>query len=555
MFYSTLGRTRIGNNFVSLTHMRPKEFSSHAGGIDNVGRNIFMLQWRRAHSYTAPVPAGNGRQIETYEAWRSQLPPDGPNFCCFPIEALSGNFAVPIHTLTACCMAQKMGGQNACAAIITHCCSLLGQVAPATYCDALCGGSVEFYRRKIATTKQWLEHVNGGLLFQINVPENCVEGQTLQLSQPDGQVVSAVIPSKTKLSGNSPRTIWTNNSGLWKIVIPTQPSGQGAPNLAEQTFQLPHGVVAHLLCIEQAVTMIVFETPCVINNGPNNSPSYNPLWTGAQPTLYPAEHVNIANNYARARGLLHNESMIEMAQELVATAAAIDSIPQNLLWTSPPTAAALLQMLAGRTDLQVQMVGGRQCVGIPSVPQTVPQTVPQNTNQPFQVQVPPNASQGDSIMVQSPSGCIFSVELPPGIHPGDTIIVNMPDEFNGEPTTVLAVPSGGNTGGNSTINPATGEQKTRENELRTMSAHDTDGDGNPDTVGIDTTGDGIVDSFRPCILIDTTGDGLFDAMRFDSTGDGQHDAMRQLSQVPGAVPVYAESVSIQPQPSAPPVWE
>ena len=116
-------------------------------------------------------------------------------------------------------------------------------------------------------------------------------------------------------------------------------------------------------------------------------------------------------------------------------------------------------------------------------------------NDSFQVIIPPNAGQGDSIVVQAPSGCTFSVELPPGAEPGTALMVSMPNAWEGEPTT------------------------------RLVSAIDMDDDGIADVVGLDTTGDGQHDTYRTCILVDTNGDGVLDSMSFDSTGDGQHDTI------------------------------
>ena len=123
-------------------------------------------------------------------------------------------------------------------------------------------------------------------------------------------------------------------------------------------------------------------------------------------------------------------------------------------------------------------------------------------NAPFGVIVPPNGKPGDSIVVQSPTGCVFSVELPPGATPGAQLLVQMPDAFDGVPGT------------------------------RLVGALDTDGDGMHDTVGLDTSGDGQVDTYRSCVLLDTNGDGVFDSMSFDSTGDGLRDQVVKTSSVP-----------------------
>ena len=59
---------------------------------------------------------------------------------------------------------------------------------------------------------------------------------------------------------------------------------------------------------------------------------------------------------------------------------------------------------------------------------------------------------------------------------------------------------------------------------------DTTGDGKFDTQqhakGMDTTGDGIMDT----IMVDTTGDGKFDTVNQDTTGDGNYDSSMGISQ-------------------------
>ena len=48
---------------------------------------------------------------------------------------------------------------------------------------------------------------------------------------------------------------------------------------------------------------------------------------------------------------------------------------------------------------------------------------------------------------------------------------------------------------------------------------------------LDSTGDGIPDTYRSCVLIDSTGDGVLDSVTFDSTGDGINDTVVSRHQV------------------------
>ena len=103
---SSLGRQKIGIDFTSFTF---------AGGNNFVGRNLFLLHWRRVHSYIAPpAPGYAGGSPTGHDFWRSQLPPNGPNFCAFNTNQLGqpGNLEFMVNTLNACCMTPKLGGLN-----------------------------------------------------------------------------------------------------------------------------------------------------------------------------------------------------------------------------------------------------------------------------------------------------------------------------------------------------------------------------------------------------------------------------------------------------------
>jgi hypothetical protein len=54
-----------------------------------------------------------------------------------------------------------------------------------------------------------------------------------------------------------------------------------------------------------------------------------------------------------------------------------------------------------------------------------------------------------------------------------------------------------------------------------LDSFDTDGDGLIDTVGVDTDGDGVLDT----LAMDTDGDGLVDSLAFDTDGDGLIDSV------------------------------
>ena len=309
--------------------------------------------------------------------------------------------------------------------------------------------------------------------FGVTVPDGADPGTLLDVQQPDGQIVQVEVPA-----GCPPGTTF---------AVPTRPfSSSGALPLSVMVYHV--SVLDH--------DWIVFETPPVLPvSGAEPSSGVvvpNPLWTGIVPKLQQAELAAIAHFYDQSRCAAGPNGMAIGASgrlpdfsrtlEIVhAAAGALDAIPEATLWLPD-------------TPLQREpepVVSGNGCDGVEMV-QVVPGVVV-NPNAPFGVIVPPNGHPGDSIVVQSPTGCVFSVELPPGATPGSQLVVQMPDAFDGAPGTSL------------------------------VQAMDTNGDGLQDTVGLDTNGDGLVDTYRSCVLLDTNGDGVYDSMSFDSTGDGLQD--------------------------------
>jgi len=472
---SSLGRQKIGIDFTSLAILSSiRDFSTFAGGNNFVGRNLFLLQWRRVHSYVAPPPPGYaGSRPSGHDFWRSQLPPNGPNFCAFNTSQLGqpGNLEFMVNTLNACCMTTKLGGLNT----VTNMLQTLHNQLTSVPLQVCCCGLITMknYVQLNATLTQWLLNLNTGLTFNVVVPPNTPPGSQLSVQQPDGQTVQIQLPLNV-VSGQT----------VQMLALPALPS-------ATTSFTLPHNCVAHLLDFEEN-KFLIFETPPVICPGSGQAIQNNPLWSGTSPTLSLPELQFVSNNYARTRGLngqgITSCNTPNFLQELLQAGQVLDSLPPASMWRTG------LEGIVGNGYINN---GGGQQIGIEIATNGATgisnvATLPPTTGS-FQVIVPPNAGQGDSIVVQSPSGCIFSVELPPGAEPGSALMVAMPDAWNGEPATQL------------------------------VSAIDMDGDGIADVVGLDTNGDGKHDTYRKCVLVDTNGDGLFDSMAFDSTGDGNND--------------------------------
>ena len=473
-FRRTLGRNRVGNDFSTIPNvLTAHDFSLFAGGDnDFVGRNLFMLQWRRAHSYIAP-PIGDAPS--GHDFWRSQLPPDGPNFVAINANQLgfSGHLDATVATLTACCMTPKLGGRDAVMNLLQPLHVAMSVIPNTTCCCGLLAGGPDYLQRH-ATLVQWLTNVNSGLTFNAVLPPNTPPGSLLIVQQPDGQTLQIQLPMVYR--ENQLRVL----NGKTTISVPMLPAT--TPN----GTNLPHNCVAHLLSLEEDVQFLILETPPVLCPGAGQPLHYNPLWSGQPPNLTPPEQQFIGNNYARARNITQQGVLVahpNFQAELRGVGQVLDQLPPTSMWmtaAAPNNGAAHGNGNGNGNGLEMAT----------AVPVVAPPA-----NDSFQVIIPPNAGQGDSIVVQAPSGCTFSVELPPGAEPGTALMVSMPNAWEGEPTT------------------------------RLVSAIDMDDDGLADVVGLDTTGDGQHDTYRQCVLVDTNGDGVLDSMSFDSTGDGQHDTI------------------------------
>jgi hypothetical protein len=471
------------------------------GGGDFASANLFFQLWRRTHSYTAPAV---GAVQDSAALWRSQMPPDGPNFVAVGVDLLKQSADDAAMLLQQSGIASKLGPIAAVREQMASARARVMAVPAPSFCELLCGGPDAYLARLDGALDFTVDALSaasapaGGPTFGVTVPADAMPGALLTVQQPDGQVVQVAVPAVCAPGAT--------------LSVPTRPfASAGAVAL--------HVMVYHVSILEH--DWIVFETPPVLPVS-GSAPSEglvtpNPLWTGTAPALQPAEFTAVAHFYDQSRCVAGPAGVAVSASGRVAdysrtlaiaqaAANALDAIPEATLWVPDvPSAPPIMQQ---QQQQQYAMAGGGAVGGIVAgggglqMGPVVAAAVVVDRNAPFGVIVPPNGKPGDSIVVQSPTGCVFSVELPPGATPGAQLLVQMPDAFDGVPGT------------------------------RLVGALDTDGDGMQDTVGLDTNGDGQVDTYRSCVLLDTNGDGVFDSMSFDSTGDGMRDQVVKTSSVP-----------------------
>ena len=466
-FHVSFGGGNSGAAATNTLVISPQKWVRTCGGGDFASANLFMQLWRRTHSYVAPAVGGLG---DSAALWRSQLPPDGPNFCAISIDLVKSNAESALTLLRQAGIATKLGPSlvqqmNMLRTSITS-------VPQPSFCELLCGSDGYLTRLDNALDMK-VDELSAtsvptqAAVFSVTVPADAAPGSILTVQQPDGQVVQVIVPPNA--------TSGTN------FQVPSRPFAvQGAVGL--------NITIYHLSLME--FDWVVFQIPPVLpvsGDGGATVTAVNPLWTGPQPLLKPEELRAIAHFYDISRCVSGpsaisasgaQQSFAETLAIAKAAASALDAVPEAELWSPdvPATPA-------------------------PNIGLEMAQAVPVNPNAPFGVIVPAGGKPGDSIVVQSPNGCMFSVELPPGAVPGGQIIVQMPDAVYGQAATSLV-------------------------------RVDTNGDGNADTIGIDTNGDGQVDTYRACVLLDTNGDGIFDSMSFDSTGDGVQDKIVPTNSIP-----------------------
>ena len=114
MAYAALFRGLV--DFVDHTEVdevsEQRRWAIDCSGDDQNGTALQFHLWRRAHRYVAPdfydAPAATTEPADD-DAWRAELPPDGPNFAVVDIALIAKEPEAAADTLNDCGLGQKLG--------------------------------------------------------------------------------------------------------------------------------------------------------------------------------------------------------------------------------------------------------------------------------------------------------------------------------------------------------------------------------------------------------------------------------------------------------------
>ena len=114
MAYAALFRGLV--DFVDHTEVdevsEQRRWAIDCSGDDQNGTALQFHLWRRAHRYVAPdfydAPAATTEPADD-DAWRAELPPDGPNFAVVDIALIANEPEAAADTLNDCGLGQKLG--------------------------------------------------------------------------------------------------------------------------------------------------------------------------------------------------------------------------------------------------------------------------------------------------------------------------------------------------------------------------------------------------------------------------------------------------------------
>ena len=443
-------RGRVGNITIRATaRASPRSWVLSAGGSDDSSSTYFCHLWRRAHRYVAPavektIMTGS---VDTWALWRSQLPPDSPNFAVISVSSLlqPGTAA---GVLAACGMAalQFQGGEHGAGVLADN------LMAP-----------LEFAARSTGACGCFGPSRNARL----------------------GAAVARI---------NSDETL------------------------------LPPGVMIYNVNIG-AVDAVVVEVLCV---DPMTG-AHNPNWFGEAPAGLTAGELHAIRLIGQA-GRGQQVHVVALSAAVGAAARDIDQLPMATLAADEPAenVAAGVGGVGGAAvvpDVGVGVGGG---VGVGAHGMLPPMA--------FAVAVPAGTAPMSMMLVQPPSGATpFMVQVPPPLA-ADPTWTNQ-EEWDCPACTLTNEAHDFACDACGTVRPPAREFESRQ--VQTMMVHpptaetgvpttvlqplllDMAGDGKIDTVGLDTTQDGQLDTYYPAVLVDTNGDGQFDTVAFDHSGDGK----------------------------------
>ena len=420
MAYAALFRGLV--DFVDHTEVdevsEQRRWAIDCSGDDQNGTALQFHLWRRAHRYVAPdfydAPAATTEPADD-DAWRAELPPDGPNFAVVDIALIANEPEAAADTLNDCGLGQKLGPPAR---------QLIRDVA------AACRG---FYSRK--TTKMVC------CCFEVD-DAAAVEDRNDDIED------AAVAALGRGAAGQLPRDATVSFVRLGALlavvfeIVPPAPTG-----------------VASFPPVEAAAAPRTFEVkPLVV--GPvdmdgvveENASSSSSDDDDDDVTRRSSGWTALRQKYKGHASYVEGESADYVATAPAYPTVTLEAAPAVVCrpvssWTGPPpplveaelrAAHAIASAARGEFVPQFSQALWQATAHVNATTQNPSGAAVLRALEDFTFTAPQGALPGTSFVVRAPTGALIAATFPPGIGPGYSIYVHAPGAWGAIATSAVS---------------------------------------------------------------------------------------------------------------------
>ena len=423
MAYAALFRGLV--DFVDHTEVdevsEQRRWAIDCSGDDQNGTALQFHLWRRAHRYVAPdfydAPAATTEPADD-DAWRAELPPDGPNFAVVDIALIAKEPEAAADTLNDCGLGQKLGPPAR---------QLIRDVA------AACRG---FYSRK--TTKMVC------CCFEVD-DAAAVEDRNDDIED------AAVAALGRGAAGQLPRDATVSFVRLGALlavvfeIVPPAPAGVASfpptgAAAAPRTFELKPLVVGPV------------DMDGVVEENASSSSSDD---DDDDVTRTNSGLAALRQKYSGRASYVEGESADYVATAPAYPTVTLEAAPAVVCrpvssWTGPPpplveaelrAAHAIASAARGEFVPQFSQALWQATAHVNATTQNPSGAAVLRALEDFTFTAPQGALPGTSFVVRAPTGALIAATFPPGIGPGYNIYVHAPGAWGAIATSAVYIPS------------------------------------------------------------------------------------------------------------------
>ena len=420
MAYAALFRGLV--DFVDHTEVdevsEQRRWAIDCSGDDQNGTALQFHLWRRAHRYVAPdfydAPAATTEPADD-DAWRAELPPDGPNFAVVDIALIANEPEAAADTLNDCGLGQKLGPPAR---------QLIRDVA------AACRG---FYSRK--TTKMVC------CCFEVD-DAAAVEDRNDDIED------AAVAALGRGAAGQLPRDATVSFVRLGALlavvfeIVPPAPTGVASfppveAAAAPRTFEVKPLVVGPV------------DMDGVVEGDASSSSSDD---DDDDVTRRSSSWAALRQKYKGRASYVEGESADYVATAPAYPTVTLEAAPAVVCrpvssWTGPPpplveaelrAAHAIASAARGEFVPQFSQALWQATAHVNATTQNPSGAAVLRALEDFTFTAPQGALPGTSFVVRAPTGALIAATFPPGIGPGYNIYVHAPGAWGAIATSAVS---------------------------------------------------------------------------------------------------------------------